>query len=351
MHFFGLKESALMGNSGRGSKNQSPAPAPTLQVSPIVTPNTIVSQMIQLSRLDMSHPWDLQTHTDIAESIDDMSNFSQSHLVESVMTRETKIIASHKQPSMMDSVQDAPKEPVPTDPHRRFSRNTVPQQMNDLIFSKKPDEKNQETRAKLMNDKLNLKYQRMFKKRFSNFDSPKSSSLSGQRLVRQVLTRAGKRRPIASDNERLVPCEAGLGQVGPTQTRFDRVFVHGSRQRACASHPGNTRRGLPQQGLRARKIFHAPGNRFGPAETLGVPLSARAGATEEIREELVVQCAPVVPERSVLQRVRYAHQVRRVRPVAGAGKGGHGVAGTDVVHAPQLPVDDPLLAPNQTPPE
>lgn len=198
MQFFGIKESKLMRNSAKESRNLSPgqrSPNTGVSPSPVISPNTIVSHVIQLSKLDMSQPWDLQTNTDMAESMDDMSTFSHSQLVESNMTRETKIIATHRGQSMIDQIQHTPqpRDAVHADFSRRFSKNTVPEKINDFIFSKKPDDKSHETKAKLLNDKLDLKYQRMFKKRFSNITPSQSAGLVEPRLARQPQTGPGKR--------------------------------------------------------------------------------------------------------------------------------------------------------------
>jgi hypothetical protein len=162
-----MKESSLSKNPPRNTKESF------LRADP--QPNQMLSQVTQLSKLEASQPWETQTHTDIAESMDVMSNFSMSHLAESVVTRETKLISTHKRETLLEQFDPlgAKREVIPPDFNRRFSKNSAsPNEMNEIFnFSKKKDCEKTKKKVKLMNEKLDLKYQRLHQKRFQNMTS------------------------------------------------------------------------------------------------------------------------------------------------------------------------------------
>jgi hypothetical protein len=189
MRFLGLRESNIMRNSTNEETNE---------ISVIQKDNLhpMLSGMLQISKLEVSQPWDLQTQktgTEINESMGDMSHLYESHLAESALTRETKIIATHRGESMIEKLQQNKNNrelPIP-DLNRRFSKHSIPQaDPNLLIFSKKNDEVIQDKKAKLMNQKLDMKYQRMFKKRFDNSKSKKSGNLIDGILKHQMRMRS-----------------------------------------------------------------------------------------------------------------------------------------------------------------
>lgn len=168
MRFLGIRESNLMKNTKESFLKADPSL------------NQMLSQVTQISKLEASQPWDLPSQTEAGESMEALSHFSESHLAESVVTRETKLISAHKPDALLDKLEPLGanrKLPLP-DFNRRFSRPRAQPEYNELFnFNKSKNSDITQKKAKLMNEKLDLKYQRLHQKRFPNSKMHHSGNL------------------------------------------------------------------------------------------------------------------------------------------------------------------------------